>query len=278
MELFRRLRRDPVAALFVGLVALDGTLCALAQGRSIWDSTYASALISETALLAVIAVIVPWNRAVAIPLVALCGVLALSFLTLHEDGSKTLYMLALATALWPLPARLSGQRLVRIVGCRKDLTPDRGHSLYQWFLMIAVIGGWIVIVRRFPVPIADRSYLLMAALSSFLGLRIVLGHWGPRMTALLYAAIMFVCGLGGLLISAEAEATMRWTVPPIHEPLAPISSPIDFVTTRLANLRYLDMLNVGLIFLATLFVIETAALLVLRLSGYRVVRLEHRGD
>src|SRR5688572_18950192 len=90
MGFIRRWCRDPMAALFVGLAALDATLCALARGRSIWDSTYASALISETALLAVLAAFVPWNRAVAIPLVALCGVLALSFLTLHEDGSKTL--------------------------------------------------------------------------------------------------------------------------------------------------------------------------------------------
>jgi hypothetical protein len=276
MGLLRHLAQNRIRILVLGVTALDAMLYVLDRGHSVWNTAHATILMSQTALLAAFAMLVPWNRRFIFPVVALIGVLMLGFVTRGDEAAKMLLTLAVATALWPVPARLSGRRLMRRNDPNERLPGDNTHSLYLWFLMMTVIGGWIIIVQRFPGPIGDRPYLVATSLGSFLGIRIVLSQWPWRVWASLYIGVMFVVGFGAMLVSADAAATMNWTAPPIHGRLAPIWSPVEFVTTRLENLRYLDMLNVGLIWLATFFAITTTMLLMLRVAGHRILPVDYR--
>jgi hypothetical protein len=260
------------------VIALDAILYAVAKDGSLGQVAYAATATSQAALLAIMAMLARWSWETAFPFAALFGLFALGWATLGDEAAKTLLAIAVATALWPLPGRLSGQRLVRLTDRDERVLHRRSYPLFLWFLMMAVIGAWIIVAQRLPAAVTDRPYLVATSLGSFLGIRIVLSHRPQRVWAPLYIGIMFVLGFGAMLVSADARATMNWTAPPVHEPLAPIWSPIDFVSTRLANLRYLDLLNVGLTWLATFFATATVVLLVLRFAGFRVVSLDgHEG-
>ena len=135
---------------------------------------------------------------------------------------------------------------------------------------------WITLLRTELISERDRFYVLANSLATAVGFSIVLSNRRMFIWAPLYATLLVVCCLLGLLGSAEALATMSWRFPPIYGELAPLWSPIRFLTTRFALLSYLDQMNVGLARLEAFCAVTTGVLFALRFAGYRVVTLENQ--
>jgi hypothetical protein len=271
METRSQARRILLLALIVAIVAFDAGSLALAEDIPLCRVAFASALVCQTSLLAICAMLMSWTWRLVYPLLGIGALAALSSAALEGEGAKSLLALAAATATWPLPVRLSGKRLLWIKSGDGISVGGHTHSLRQWFLMTAVIAGWMIIAQRFPSPASDQGYFVTTSLMSFLGFSFVLGRSRLRICLPLYVGIIIVCGGVWMMIAAEAAATNHWTAPPIHGELGSIVSPLDFVTTRLSELNYLGILPIYLVWLATIFYVETVGLLAFRLAGYRVI-------
>jgi hypothetical protein len=239
----------------------------------LWGVASAAAILSELTLVIVCAMLASWTPRNCIGFVVLGALLYIAWSVGLSDDTSILVTVVAATALLPLPARLSGKRLTRLTKAQIRTTPRSTHSLRQWFLSIAVIGIWFVAVPNLSSTPGDRGFFVAISLASFFGVSLVLGNLPLRVSALLYVFMLFACGLGASLYLAESLGTMNFSAPPVHGELAPISSPIEFLTTRLAHLQYFDVLDVTVVWLATMAAIQMVTLSALRFAGYRIVHI-----
>ena len=276
MRTLLEVRPHPVALLILGAGLLDAILFSKPAFLARPDAAFGSALISETALLSVVAVLMRFGRHTIWIVTSLCALLTFGVVAEGLEAGKILLITIAGSAIWPLPLRLTGKQLFRAADHDELAGGDGSQSLRQWFLMVAVIGAWFVIADRLPGPIVDGLYFITTSVVSFLGVCIVLGLWQRRVWIPVYLGMLIACGFACLMISAEAAATMNWTATDVYGELAPIWSPIAFVETRLAHLRYFDMLRDGLTWLATVAIVQSMILVTLRWAGYRIVRMaEH---
>jgi len=239
---------------------------------------YIVAIISETMLLAVWLTMQIWTWRVPVSVLGLAGLIVAGAATHgHENFGWLMLTIVAATAAWPLPARFCGIRVVRLPDERRNWTSARNQSLREWFLSIAVVAVWIAILKGELIP-SDRIFTLTTSLATYLGFRIMLAGRSLPICIAQYAAMQMALACAALLLSAEAAVTLNRSAPPMHGDLAPIWSPVEFVRSRLAALRYLDTLNVGVIWLGTYFCIVTSSLSVLRYAGYRIANVPTAAD